>query len=359
LEKKMMRALMVAAVAGSLVSTTAMAQKVAAPKAAAKTQVVAAKPHLVAAVPHRGRNPDFVRRVQRLNGMIVGTSDWQPYHGRQTDDVSTYVFDAIQDDPGAVPGTQPLTNRYLLEFTTGLFDYTSSFDAHDMQGILPAGRGHGAKMLDTLFYENAPLGTPLYVSFFTSESAPSTPTAPDPSWGVFDGIQFAWDAGIGTGFWFVPVDVTAEAPPVSDGWPMPTDGDGAYLVQATRDPAGTTPAQNWQTGLWGTGNSAQPPVARVGTQSNIQWTDESTPPNCGASSLATNVANGIIEGAGCENQAWTFAVPAPAPTNLATAIGFGEVLASCYANCDGSTEPNPLTIGDFVCFQSAFAAGCQ
>ena len=32
-------------------------------------------------------------------------------------------------------------------------------------------------------------------------------------------------------------------------------------------------------------------------------------------------------------------------------------LASCYANCDGSTAPPILNINDFVCFQSHFAAG--
>ena len=30
-----------------------------------------------------------------------------------------------------------------------------------------------------------------------------------------------------------------------------------------------------------------------------------------------------------------------------------------YANCDGSTGPGNLNINDFVCFQSAFAAGCS
>jgi len=30
-----------------------------------------------------------------------------------------------------------------------------------------------------------------------------------------------------------------------------------------------------------------------------------------------------------------------------------------YANCDGSTSSPVLTINDFVCFQSAFAAGCS
>src|SRR5262249_4783684 len=29
-----------------------------------------------------------------------------------------------------------------------------------------------------------------------------------------------------------------------------------------------------------------------------------------------------------------------------------------YANCDGSTAPPVLTVNDFICFQSRFAAGC-
>jgi hypothetical protein len=29
-----------------------------------------------------------------------------------------------------------------------------------------------------------------------------------------------------------------------------------------------------------------------------------------------------------------------------------------YANCDGSTGVPALTVNDFVCYQSKFAAGC-
>ena len=104
------------------------------------------------------------------------------------------------------------------------------------------------------------------------------------------------------------MDVTAQPPPVGDGWKMPSDGSGAYIIKATRDAAGTMIAQTWQTGLWGTGNHAQPPVARVGTQLNIEWADDSTPPQCGAASLATNIPNGILEGGTptpCESSDWT------------------------------------------------------
>jgi len=32
---------------------------------------------------------------------------------------------------------------------------------------------------------------------------------------------------------------------------------------------------------------------------------------------------------------------------------------SCYANCDQSTAVPFLNVNDFICFQSAFAAGCS
>jgi hypothetical protein len=35
---------------------------------------------------------------------------------------------------------------------------------------------------------------------------------------------------------------------------------------------------------------------------------------------------------------------------------FAETTATCYANCDGSTQPPVLNVNDFVCFQTRFAA---
>ena len=40
-------------------------------------------------------------------------------------------------------------------------------------------------------------------------------------------------------------------------------------------------------------------------------------------------------------------------------VAIGTNLASCYANCDGSTTPPSLNINDFVCFQTLFAAGAS
>jgi hypothetical protein len=356
----MNRSLLIAAVAGTALPSISLAQKSIGPAPAPHTD---ARPHLVSQPTMRAPNPDFIRRIQVQNGVITGTSDWQPYlGGSHTDGVPTYVFDAIQDTPGVTPGTQPASNRYLLYFVTpNPPDYTGSYRSHDMAGLLPGGRGGHAKFCDFLFFEGAAAGTPLYVAITTSDNYPSTPTAPDPTWGLFNGIQVFWATGIASGFYFTPIDVTPQAPPVGDGWQMPADGDGAYLIQATRDAAGTMPAQTWQTGLWGTGNNVVGgAVPRVGTQGSTEWTDESTPPNCGAANLTQNVANGILEGNGCENQNFTFGgIPTGVPNPFATAIGFGAVISasSCYANCDGSTAVPFLNIADFVCFQGAFAAG--
>src|SRR5690606_33170604 len=42
-------------------------------------------------------------------------------------------------------------------------------------------------------------------------------------------------------------------------------------------------------------------------------------------------------------------------SNVATlTIGSG---VTCYANCDGSTSQPVLNVNDFICFQTAFAAG--
>src|SRR5205823_6279409 len=96
-----------------------------------------------------------------------------------------YVFDAIQDDPGVLPGTLPTSNRYLLQWTAGAFDYAGPFIARDMAGIPAAAQGQGAKMFDYLFYEHAPAGTALYVTIVTGEGFSNT-VPPDTSatWGL-------------------------------------------------------------------------------------------------------------------------------------------------------------------------------
>jgi len=45
-------------------------------------------------------------------------------------------------------------------------------------------------------------------------------------------------------------------------------------------------------------------------------------------------------------------------TTLLEHILYVPLPAPCYANCDSSTTPPVLNIGDFICFQSRFAAGC-
>jgi len=297
---------------------------------------------------------------------------------------------------GVPPGTNPTHGSWLLGWTAGLTDYTADINAHDMAGIPAAAWNQGAKQCDILIQERN--GTqPLYFAVFTAETHdPANP--PGATWGLFPGIQFALATGAGTGYWFFPLDVTNNAPPVGDGWRMPADGSGAFMVSCSRDAAGTVPATLLQFGLWGTGDHlATPPnPPMVGTEGSLLWADESTPPNCGAGSLATNVPNHLLDSAACESYAATFATD---PTPLATSIGFGMVLGGggstgscclpnhtcsvvsqtdcgtangtyngdgstcpgtcslCYTNCDNSTTVPFLNVQDFSCFLTKYASG--
>nr|HET9185987.1 hypothetical protein [Solirubrobacterales bacterium] len=44
--------------------------------------------------------------------------------------------------------------------------------------------------------------------------------------------------------------------------------------------------------------------------------------------------------------------------SLSSAPATLSILASCYANCDGSTIAPVLNVLDFNCFLNRFAAGC-
>jgi hypothetical protein len=380
-------------VAGTVICSSAVAQR------APHARHAATRPTPVRA-PLAGRiNPDLIRAVQVVNGQIVPLSGWLPYTGG-TDTNVQYVFDNVQDAPGITPGTLPSGGRYYFEWTANAHDYTSTIRTFDMAGIPAAAWGQGATVCDVMFYENVAL-TPLYITVITAETFNANAAPTDPSWGTFPGIQAAFTAGAGIGFWFSSIDVTGQPPPVGDGWRMPTDGAGAYIYRFSRDAAGTTPAQGVQSGAWGTGNYAQPPVARVGTQGLIGHSDDSTPPNC-AANLASNIGNLVVE-LTCETYNWDYSQPPgtitpPDPTTLAPAIGFGMKVQStgaccvpsapcqvttatacaalngvyqgdnttcsacgptCYPNCDSSTVAPCVNIQDFGCFLNSFLAGCS
>jgi hypothetical protein len=347
-----------AMVAGGVFPAAALAQRGVLPQSQAARTVKNLKttPLQIDGV----RYPDVVRTVRYVNGQIVPTSEWRPYQPRgETDGPGPqYVFDAMQNTGGITPGTQPAHGFWLLGFTAGQTDYSTSVRAHSMAGIPNFAWNQGAKWCDVLIQERN--GTqPLYFAIFTAETHdPANP--PGPTWGLFDGIQFGNAAGFGTGFWFFPLNVSTEPPPVGDGWRMPADGSGAYIVITSRDAAGTVPATGSQTGLWGTGDHLfTPPVPpMVGTQGPVEWADDSTPPQCGAVSAATNFPNLILDSAACESFDAFFGVE---PDPLATAIGFGMVPGTppvaCYPNCDGSTTVPFLNVLDFSCFLNKFASG--
>jgi hypothetical protein len=59
---------------------------------------------------------------------------------------------------------------------------------------------------------------------------------------------------------------------------------------------------------------------------------------------------------------WRLSVTDSEPGAAGMLVAFTVLLqpplvSSCYANCDGSTTPPVLTVNDFICFQSRFAAG--
>ena len=396
---KMKSGLSIALVAGSVFATNALAQKSVGRATPALPPVAKQQSlHLTSEVARPARAPDMIRSVKWVNGHIEPLSEWQPYHGGTggADNPFEYVFDAMQDGPGVVPGTIPLTGRYTFYLETPGDAYTTAIRNFDMAGIPAAAQGQGAKVCDFLFREvNGAM--PLYVGIFTAETADMA-NPPGATWGFFPGIQLSWVGGAGTGFWFSSADVSLQPPPVGDGWKMPVDGAGAYQFVYSRDPAGTQVAFGVQPGCWGTGATAQPPVPRVGTAGLVGQDDESTPPQCGATTIANNLPNFIVETAGnCEVYAWgPFAVPPPATTTLSPAIGFGMKSAGatgaccltggcqqltaggcaaangvyqgdgtpctacgpvCYPNCDGSTGNPCLTVSDFGCFLNAFAGG--
>ena len=63
-------------------------------------------------------------------------------------------------------------------------------------------------------------------------------------------------------------------------------------------------------------------------------------------------------GAGNPPAAWNGSGPSGNYTIFLTGACYPGA-AQCYANCDGSTTTPVLTVNDFVCFQSAFAAGAS
>jgi hypothetical protein len=299
------------------------------------------------------REPQMVRGVRRVNGQIVGTTPWKPYKGSQKDvPPSAYAFDAYENGLGVpTDGAPPNGNRYILLWTGGgPVNYVSPVRLSDMT-MAPGFDGAQSTYVDLLFYAGDQSSPGTNVDFFlalftTEETFDATCPAPVT---VYDGIQLGF--GPGDGFFFSNVDVSSDP---TLFWTLPADGEGAYLIQLSQDAGGTVIAAG-QTGLWCTSEDTLPvPLNnRAGTNNVAEGTDESTPPQCGAISKATNVPNGTIELL-CECFDFTFNIPNVA-TVLTSSLAFGaEPGNACYPDCDSS---GTLDIDDFICFQTFFAIG--
>ncbi len=296
------------------------------------------------------RDPISVRGVKYVNGKIVGTTPWKAYKAGngQVTDAPAYAFDAFSDDASGLPGGAPLGNRYILLWTAGgPVDYVSPVRLSDMT-MASGFNGAQSQFADILFYagdaSNPNQNVDFFYALFTAEDKFTNACEFDGT--TYDGIQLGF--GPGDGFFFSNIDLTNDP---TLFWQLPNDGEGSYVVLLTQDAGGTILAAG-QTGLWCTGEDQTPPTARAGTNEEQEGTDESSAPDCGATSKATNIPDGVVDLA-CECFDFTFNVPEGSV--LTSSVAFGaEGGVACYPDCDGNAT---LNIDDFICFQTFFAIG--
>jgi hypothetical protein len=82
---------------------------------------------------------------------------------------------------------------------------------------------------------------------------------------------------------------------------------------------------------------------------NVGWINFDTIAALGTQAARLDRVAGRLRGwAWGENIGWV---------NLDDINNYVGVGSACYANCDGSTSTPALTVNDFICFQSRFAAG--
>jgi hypothetical protein len=86
-----------------------------------------------------------------------------------------------------------------------------------------------------------------------------------------------------------------------------------------------------------------------------QAASTTTPQRVGPNLFITAIGNGSACYPNCDNST------TPPVLNVNDFICFQSAFAAgnSYANCDHSTTPPVLNVNDFICFQSAFAAGCS
>ncbi len=272
-----------------------------------------------------------IRKVQYINGSIVGVGPWiiDPAANTPHDSNPVYAFDAFDSDTG-LPSGVPTSGYIMLWENIPL--------AHSDMTLAPGFAGAKAQWCDILFYagnENNPnQNVDFYYTLFTVED-PFDLTCATPT-EIYDGIQIQY--GPGDGFFFENIDLTFDPTLFLQ---LPVDGEGAYLIVLTQDEAGLFPADG-QPGLWFTGEDMTPPEPRAGTNGGAQGVD----------GCPTGTPLKLDYPCECKDYAtMTF----PEGTNPTSAVGFGvDQAAPCPADCDAS---GTLNIDDFVCFQTLYALG--
>jgi hypothetical protein len=354
---------MTAAIAGSLVSTAALAQS--------GHQAPRTKRHSpVKTVMGAKRVPLRVAKARRINGKVYVVGAWQAYLGSVTDQATTPVFDCFEADPTGAPtgfcdSCNALNgNQYCppagTADATGRWSYPDSNTAWSINDMTVGTGAAGTTSSRVEFAWNwGPLSAQCFVAVFTDETFNPCGSA-TPVDGAYDGVVFDFGiiaGGAGAGYNYSDNDLSA-TPDVF--FQMPMDGVGAYevVLANAQDPVsgaltldttpGTTPM------LWGCGADEDPPENRVGTQEDTQYDDS------GPNALPGMVADGVMDTT-AECLSYNFGVGAFCPFRLGTMVIFygegGTPPPSCYANCDASTTVPFLNVLDFNCFLNQFSSG--
>jgi len=355
-----MSLLVTAAIAGTAMSSAAMAQTSRpvhknGPKAGPVQTAMGTK-----VLPLR------VAKARKVNGQFRVVGEWQAYRGNMADAPTTPIFDCFEADTAGAPtgfctscnGFNQQTQCSIGAGPGSRWSYATSNTAWSINDMT-VGPGLGGSLASRVEFGWGwgPVSGQCFVAVFTDETYNPCGSA-TPVDGGFDGVVFDFGiitGGAGAPYHYTDIDLTA-TPDLF--FQMPADGSGAYEVilanannggVLTLDtPPGTRPM------LWGCGTDEQPADARVGTQQDTQYDDAG--PNAPAGSPADGVMNTTTE---CLS--YNFGAGAFCPFRLGSMIIFygegGTPPSTCYPNCDQSTQVPFLNVLDFNCFLNAFSSG--
>jgi len=348
-----------AAIAGTAISSAALAQTARqAPRHAPKDKP-ALTPMGAKRVPLR------VARARRIDGRVFVVGPWQAYQsGGFTDIPTTPLFDCFEADPTGAPTgfCTSCANFNAAQCPPAgagsRYSYPTSNTAWSVNDMTVGAGLAGSHATRVEFgWGWGPVSGQCYVGVFTDETLNPCGSV-EPADGGFDGVVFDFGVipgGAGAPYHYTDADLTG----TGLFFQMPADGSGAYeIVLANAQDAGgvltldTTPGTRPM--LWGCGSDEQPAENRVGSQVDQQWDD------AGPLAPAGTFASGTMESA-TECLTYNFGPGSFCPFRLGSMIIFygegGTPPSTCYPNCDQSTQLPFLNVLDFNCFLNAFSSG--